>query len=252
MVVSVEISGVLEEKLRRLVELGIYASVSEAVRDAVRSMLSNIDLKKIAANLYITRGTSLHYACHFAETPCTAFIDYLLLQGHTPGLGYLNPPPGVDDGSLYILDPSSILVIYSSTLSKIIDRLVNLDIRVPNTIWNYYILLKARALRINSKLERTLTVIEVPEKKPPQSILVTSREYSILNYAGKNRAIIVTDDIYIQKTAGDMGVKFIPSVSLLIYAYKRGLVSPVEYREALMSLDSIPYSYHASLLEVLG
>ena len=251
MVVSVEISGVLEEKLRRLVELGIYASVSEAVRDAVRNMLASLDLKRIAANLYLTRGSSLHYACHFAETPCTAFIDYLLINGYTPGLGYLETPPEISENEIYILDPSSAYVIYSSILSRVIDQLVNLEVRVPNILWNYYSLLRARAMRINSKLTRTLPIIEIPEKKPPQSLLVTIQEYSIIKYAEKVNVTIVSDDLYIQRIMKDSGISFIPSISFVIYAYRKGIIGEVEYKEVLMSLDSIPYSYHSSVYELV-
>lgn len=251
MVVSVEISGILEEKLRRLVELGIYASVSEAVRDAVRNMLASLDLKRIAANLYLSRGSSLHYACHFSETPCTAFIDYLLLNGYTPGLGYLDTPPEIKEDTIYILDPSSTYVIYSTTLSRVIDQLVNLEVRVPNIIWNYYSLLRARAMKINSKLTRTLPVIDVPEKKPPQSLLITTQEYSILKYAEKNDVTIVGDDLYLQRIMKDSGVRFVPSISFAIYAYSGGIIGEVEYREVLMSLDSIPYSYHSSVYEII-
>lgn len=248
MVVSVEISGVLEEKLRRLVELGIYASVSEAVRDAVRNMLSSLDLRKIALNLYLTKGSSLHYACHFSETPCPAFIDYLLIQGHTPGLGYLEEPPEVEEGKVYLLDYSSAYVIYSSTLSSIIDSIHSIEVRVPSVMWNYYTLLRARASRINSKTPRIMLQVPVKERKPPQSLLITSGEYSILKHVESIGGVLVTDDLYIQRIAQESRVSFVPSVSFLVYAYRRGIIGEIEYREALLSLDSIPYSYHASLI----
>jgi Arc/MetJ-type ribon-helix-helix transcriptional regulator len=50
--VSVEISGLLERRLRRLVDLGLYSSVSEAVRDAIRMLFERLDLKSLALELY--------------------------------------------------------------------------------------------------------------------------------------------------------------------------------------------------------
>lgn len=251
MVVSVEISGVLEEKLRRLVELGIYASVSEAVRDAIRNMLESLDLRKIALNLYLEKGSSLHYACHFSDTPCPAFIDYLLLQGYTPGLGFLDPPPNVDENASYVLDYSSAYVIYTSTLSGVIDQIVTLELQVPSIMRNYYNLLRVRAVRVNSKPSRALPLVEVRLRNPPQSLLVTSHEYSIIKYAEETGSVLVTDDIYIQNVARERKIMIIPSISLLVYAFRKGVINEIQYRETLMSLDSIPYTYHASLYDLL-
>ena len=51
--VDVEISGILEEKLRRLVELGLYSSISEAVRDAVRRLLQQLDMRSLALKIFL-------------------------------------------------------------------------------------------------------------------------------------------------------------------------------------------------------
>jgi metal-responsive CopG/Arc/MetJ family transcriptional regulator len=59
--VSVEISGLLERRLRRLVDLGLYSSVSEAVRDAVRALFERLDLRALALELYTVREASLGY-----------------------------------------------------------------------------------------------------------------------------------------------------------------------------------------------
>ncbi len=244
MVVSVEISGILEEKLRRLVDLGIYASVSEAVRDAVRKLLSQLDLKNIAVSLILTRGASLHYACEFSDSTCGEFLEYLLIRNIQPSIGYLGNPKLPKPEELLILDSSSIYVIFSTILAKIVDKLIGiLNIVVPSILEHYYLVMRAMATRRGIELKNDFKTIKIDIRRPPSKLLVTTQEYSIIEYAsGLDNTKIVTDDLFIQRYLEKQGISYIASISLLDFARKSGIISDVEYSEAILSLRSLPYT----------
>ncbi|MEM4476262.1 MAG: hypothetical protein QXG07_03135, partial [Desulfurococcaceae archaeon] len=82
--VDVEISGILEERLRRLVDLGIYSSLSEAVRDAVRRLLDQMDLKNLALKLYTLSEASFQYVVEFADSSFDDMTEYFITRGYTP------------------------------------------------------------------------------------------------------------------------------------------------------------------------
>jgi Arc/MetJ-type ribon-helix-helix transcriptional regulator len=246
LVVSVEISGVLEEKLRRLVDLGIYASVSEAVRDAVRRMLSEMDLRQIAVNLLINKGCSLHYACEFSNTTCPEFIEYLLLRNIRPPLGYLGNPKMPDPNDAVILDASSLFVALNTTIYNIIERLSNtINVLLPSVLENYYTILAALAVKSGIKINKNPNIINIDELKPPSRLLLTSREYSIIKYVERNKdKIIVTDDLFVQKYLQKNNIKYYSSIEFIIYARNIGLLNDIEYKEALLSLRSLPYIFN--------
>ncbi|MCE4601212.1 MAG: type II toxin-antitoxin system ParD family antitoxin [Desulfurococcales archaeon] len=250
MVVSVEISGVLEHKLRRLVDLGIYASVSEAVRDAVRRMLSSMDLRRIALNFYVTKGSSLAYACEFAETTCPKFIDYLLVNGVTPGLGWQGDVPDVDSSGTYLIDSISIFVIFNTLLYNIFHGVGNvIELYIPESLAHYYRLMSATASRVGAKKLPAFKLIKIKESKPPQNLLLTRHEYSIINHAKNTKMTVVSDDFYVQKVASQNNIKVIPSISFLLYARKQKIINDIEYRETLLSLRGLPYMYPSSMEE---
>ena len=49
---TIEIKGILEEKLELLVEAGLYSSKTEAIRDSIRHLLEDQDFLSIAINLF--------------------------------------------------------------------------------------------------------------------------------------------------------------------------------------------------------
>ena len=249
MVVSVEISGVLEHKLRRLVDLGIYASVSEAVRDAVRRMLSSMDLRRIALNFYVVKSSSLSYACEFAETTCPKFIDYLLINGVTPGLGWQGDVPEADPSRGYLFDSISIFIIFNTLLYNIFYRISGIftELYIPESLVHYYRLMSATASRLGARKLPDFKTIKVRESKPPQSLLVTRHEYSIINYAKNTKMVVVSDDFYVQKIASQNNVEVVPSISFLLYTIKKKIINNIEYKEVLLSLRGLPYTYPSSI-----
>lgn len=245
MVVSVEISGVLEEKLRRLVDLGIYASVSEAVRDAVRRMLSDLDLKSIALNLLVNKGCSLHYACEFSGSTCPEFIEYLLLKNITPPLGFLGHPERPRPGENLILDQSSLLVALSTLAYKAFEALSNVvKIFIPSVLENYYIILRALAIKSGLNIKKDFKIFNIIELKGSGKTLLTRSEYSVVKYVESNReVVIVSDDFYIQKYLNKNNIKYYSTLGIVNLARELNMINDLEYREILLSLKSLPYVF---------
>ena len=245
MVVSVEISGVLEEKLRRLVDLGIYASVSEAVRDAVRRMLSELDLKRVALNLLVNKGCSLHYACEFSDSTCPEFIEYLLLRNITPPLGYIGNPEKPGPGERILLDASSLFVVFSTLAYKALEGLSDIvEIYVPSVLENYYNILRALAIKSGLKVKKDLKILNIIEFKPNIKIMLTGYEYSILKYIESERKItVITDDFYIQKYLKIKNIRYYSTIGVISVAKDLGIINDLQYKEILLSLKSLPYVF---------
>ena len=85
--VSVEISGALEELLDALVSAGIYNSKSEAVRDAIRRLGDVYDLRDIAFRAYVDGGISFVKAMNIARLGFRETASYFLRRGFAPLLG---------------------------------------------------------------------------------------------------------------------------------------------------------------------
>jgi hypothetical protein len=251
LVVSVEISGMLEDKLRRLVELGIYASVSEAVRDAIRRMLSNMDLMRISADIYTKKGCSLYYACYFSETTCQKFIDYLLINGITPGLGTVDDPPLPGKSEKFVLDPSSIYVIFNTMLVNVFNKLkLNQSFYIPETLSTFFQLNLAYALRRGIDVSYEVKYFKIKEINVPNNLYLTKVEYALLNTLKRGNITLVSDDFYVQNISKNMGITVMPSISFLKHARINKLLNDIEYREILMSLKGLPYIYPHTLDEL--
>ena len=71
---TVEIKGVLDEKLEILIASGLYASKSEAIRDGLRKLLEQQDFLSIAINLYKNKNISTGRAAEIANLTINDFI----------------------------------------------------------------------------------------------------------------------------------------------------------------------------------
>lgn len=247
MVVSIEISGPYEERLRRLVELGVYASVAEAVRDAIRKLMNEIDMKKIGLNLYIRKGSSLMYYCELAGEPCASIIEYMLVNDVAPRLGAeasedLEAPPV---GSLLLFDPSSLLVTYTTLAWKALEKLAgSYRLAILESIEPFervYFSLAARR-GMNPKLE--FETIKAKVKNPPSRLLLTQDEYTLIQYAsGSNGVVLVIDDTYVRRIARQSGAQTTTSIALVLEAARKGLLSRIEVEDIVYSLRLLPYLY---------
>ncbi len=84
---TVEIKGELEAKIKRLINAGLYGNIAEAVRDALRHLLSEFDDKDIAAQLYRQEKVSLAKAAEIAGVSITGMKKILIEKGIRPRLG---------------------------------------------------------------------------------------------------------------------------------------------------------------------
>ncbi len=249
MVVSVDISGILEERLRRLVDIGLYASVAEAVRDGVRRLLKDLDLSKFAIELYEKKNVTLRYACYFSGISCDEFIDKLIMNSVYPLIGEVTREQlELPRGTVLILFSSSIYTLFKSELINYINNLWRLGyvVAVPDVVMEYYRIMQAYSL-IKGIL-RDETSIEVfhgcgrPFKiESRRSIIMADDEAKSLELSGgcKN-TVIVADDIRLREYLRDIGLSAISSVSLLELLIKNNLISKIEFNNILFSMKSIP------------
>lgn len=245
MVVSVDITGVLEERLRRLVELGLFASVSEAVREGIRLLMKELNLKKIALDIYLTRKASLHYICYFAGEPCPAMIDYMLSRGVQPLLGSREPAAPLGSGRL-LLDPSSLLVLYNSMLGEILARRqqeLGLELYIGRRSLQYFELLEARAL-YKGLASRMLRVEVVGPCGNARSLgklkeyILHDMEREAIEASVSCGIPLVTADLRVQELLARMGASFYNVLSL-VEAFRESL-GPGEFGELIISLRSVP------------
>ncbi len=245
MVVSVDITGVLEERLRRLVELGLYASIAEAVREGVRRLISTIDLKEIALKLYMEKNTTLNYVCEFSGSSCTEIIDYLLEREVLPLLGTteIKEKPILGRQSNILIDPSAVYVLYNSRLSVFVSMLKELGymIFIPRSLKSYLEVLEARALfKKNMKSPIGIEIGTECGKTSIQEkgIIISSLERDTLLHAKSCGYILITEDIRLREFAKKLGLDTYSWLDL-VYLYK-GNLEKTELEELLLSLKAIP------------
>jgi Arc/MetJ-type ribon-helix-helix transcriptional regulator len=241
--VSVEISGLLERRLRRLVDLGLYSSVSEAVRDAVRALFERLDLRALALELYTVREASLGYVVEFSGETFEGIIDYMLSRGVPPVIGALNP---VDIGVLggpVLLDPLTVHVIYKSYLADMALKLNDSGLKfyAPHVAAPQVQVLEAiRARRgLNSRFFIEYVEVNVGEEESYGRILVTPLERALVDYARSEGLTLLSDDVRVRSYALRYGVKTLSSLSIA-ETYITMFGKPPNIEDALMSLKAIP------------
>ena len=247
MVVSVDISGVLEERLRRLVELGLFASVSEAVREGVRLLFKELDLRSIALTIYTTRKASLHYTCYFSGESCPVMVNYMLDRGVQPLLGIPSRPEPPEEPKL-LLDPASLFVAYNSLLGEVLARLqdkTGMEFFISSEAEPYVQVLEARALYkglLSQRLRlRTLSnCAKARLKLNERDVMVDSMERSSLVTSLTCGVTIVSPDVRFREYVLLNGGRVRPLLSLVEMAMQEGVVEGEEAGDLVMSLRSIP------------
>ena len=254
--VEVELGGILEEKLRRLVELGLYSSLSEAVRDAIRRLLEHLDLRSIALKLYLNTNASFQYVTEFAEMSYDDMIEFLMSRGIVPLLGIVSDrdTASLDPSREYVLDPFTLYTMYRADMYKFLEVLVDRDyvFLAPSSIssWAEAIFFK----RLTRYLEHhdilkffNVDRVEVPGFKAK---LTLHEQYAIF-YATKHKnCILLSDDVRTREYARSLGVSSLSSISVLYTLreeFKREELEDVIYR-----LKAIPLKIPDSVLEALG
>lgn len=84
---TVEIKGEFETKIKQLIDAGLYGNITEAVRDAIRHLLRDYDVKEIAVALYRQEKISLAKAASIAGVSQTQMKTILIGKGVNLRLG---------------------------------------------------------------------------------------------------------------------------------------------------------------------
>ena len=252
MPVSVEISGLLERRLRRLVDLGLYSSVSEAVRDAVRMLLERLDLKALALDLYLSREVSLAYAAEFSGETIESLVDYMISRGVTPAIGALDDGDvGTLEGPI-LVDPLTVYVMYKSYLVDLAVKLREVGLRFytpSNLLPQIQVLEAVRARRgLNTRSFMELVEVSVSEEESYGRILVTPLERAVLEYARREGLTVLSDDVRVRGLARRFDVRSLSSLSI-IETYIAKIGRPTNLEEVIMSLKAIPVIIPRSLEE---
>lgn len=250
LVISVEISGLLEKRIRRLVDLGVYPSAAEAVRDAVRILLEKYDLRNIALNVYISREASLHYVVEVAGETLEGFIDYMISRGLMPGLGVARADEvSVIEGEA-LLDPSSLYVIHKSLLYTILSRLGSrIKLYAPRSLAPQVQILEARLARLGLPISRFIDYITVEPLDEEGQILLSPIERGVLRYALDRGLIILSDDYRVRGVASRYGIRAYSSLSLIptLASINNGRVEGLA--EIILSVKAIPATIPVELEE---
>ncbi|MCS7128948.1 MAG: hypothetical protein N3E36_02180 [Sulfolobales archaeon] len=244
--VDVEISGILEERLRRLVDLGIYSSLSEAVRDAVRRLLDQMDLRNLALKLYTLSEASFQYIVEFADSSFDDMAEYFITKGYMPLIG-LEGPDDVQlltPGKKYILDPLTIYIVFKSNLYKHLAKLAQRGyvFLVPDSAKNWSeVLISRRMLHLlesRNLVEFFNSEVVNLGLNLAKAQLTKHEQYAIAYARDTHGATLITEDFRTRGYARSMGVNAVSSLSI-IYTL-RDSISVGELRELIYYLKSIP------------
>ena len=215
--------------------------------------MNELDMKKIGLNIYLRRGSSVFYYCELAGEPCTSIIEYMLVNDVAPRIGAEGPadlePPPV--GSLLLFDPSSILVTYTTLSWAAIEKLAGVYrfaiLESVESLERVYFSLAARR-GMSPRLD--FEAVKARSRTPPSRLLMTVEEYTSIHYArGGGEVVLVSDDTYVRKAAREEGARTSTTISLVLEAARRGLVSKVEAEEIVYSLRTLPYMYPRDYVE---
>ncbi len=217
MVLTVEISGILEERLRRLVDLGVYASVAEAVREAVRDFLKELDLRRLALDMYVKKRASFQYVTEFADETYDTMIDYMLSRNILPVIGALKaeeaPPlyPGT-----YILDSLSIYVVYKSGLVDLMRRLRSKGYRflALESLSGTIEVLEARRIAQGLSFSNVIETVSFKNFRERKG-LYSLNELATLEYASRNKIRVLSDDIRTRELANNMNVEAFSTAAII-------------------------------------
>ncbi|MCS7107228.1 MAG: hypothetical protein NZ902_03890 [Acidilobaceae archaeon] len=236
MVISIDISGPLERRLRRLVELGAYPSAAEAVREAVRIFLERYDLRELALQTYLSREASLHYVAELAGTSIEGMIDYMLSKGVLPLLGALREDDLTVLEGKVLLDPSALFVTYRSFLHRLLPS-VPARLVLPKQLVPTAQVMEAKMVRLGIPVKSRWEQLEV-ELEEEGDDNFSPLERSVLERAKELGLVVLSDDVRVRERARREGLRAYASLSLALTAERRGELKDV--RELLMSLKAVP------------
>jgi len=248
-VLSVEISGLLEERLRRLVDLGIYASVAEIVREAVRTFLKEMDLKKIALEMYLKRKASFQYVTEFAEETYDVMIDYMLSKGVMPLIGVFAREDAVPlYPGTYVLDSLTLYVVYKSNIVDLLNVLKEKGYKfvVLNDLNNTLEVLEARRILRGLSYSGAIETVSRKGSRERRG-LYSLNEIASIEYANEIKARLLSDDLRTRELAKGIGIEAFSSASIL--ATLSDELDALKLSEYVYGYRSVPCALPQEILE---
>ncbi len=254
MTTTIEISGWLEEQLERLVEIGLYSTKSEVVRDAIRRFLETLDMPALALKLYRVKGISLGLAAEIADKTYEEMITYMITKGVIPELGepdinsllkqYETISSNIQSNPFFIIDYSALSSIYYTGLIDYMDHLKNVEFCIPNQLVYGLRLLEIKRLVLYKSKSNTgiFTTKGLNKKINSASVKrlgITLYEYEALALAKQTNSILLSDDIRIRNKAKKDNIKSASTIALLLYMKNLGVLD----KSTLMDLIERAKSY---------
>ncbi len=253
--VDIELTGVLEEKLRRLVELGLYSSLSEAVRDAVRRLLKEIDLKELSIKLYVNEKTSFQYAAYFAELSFPEMSDYMISRGIIPliGVNSVNEIMKMSTDEIYVVDPLTIYLIYTYNIQEYFEKLAldGYQFFAPISAETILETIMYPRLYYSVNMRGIVKFVEKPRRVHiSPKVKITLHEAIALAYARSSKRIVyMTEDMRTRLIASEYGVRTCSLLSILLTL--RNEIDDDKLRTILFGLKSFPAIIHEDVARVL-
>ncbi|MEM3857635.1 MAG: UPF0175 family protein [Thermoprotei archaeon] len=243
MTTTVEIEGYLEQRLELLVGLGLYATKSEAVRDAVRHMLEKTDLTAIVVDMYSTGKVSLGFCTQACELSAEEFLMVLQRRGVRPHLGEESmqelekKTPLFNDDRRMLVEGYTFSVLFDNLGADVLTRLLpRLSVAEPQLEKMPF---EPRRLLLSSldssDSSGTLLPVRGFEEASAGSGL-SYGEAAALAAAKKNRLLLVADDFYVRSVAEKSGVESASGIALVLWCLGRDLITQ---EDALVSFEKM-------------
>lgn len=230
---TVEIDGYIEQKLDLLVGVGLYATKSEAVRDAIRHLIQEVDLVSIAVELYSKGRVSLGFCAEVAELSTEELLVVLQRKGVRPSLGLeemsqLEAEVGVVSATDSLLVEGSCLGIVTDSLGySLLEgahwRLLVAQAQLDELSFDLRRKILSRMGDPNSPFTLVTGAKGVEEFAAENSI--SHGEAASILSAIKAKAVLVADDQKVRTVATNSGLRVVSTPALIVYALGRGALT---------------------------
>ncbi|MEM0271911.1 MAG: hypothetical protein QW514_05145 [Thermoprotei archaeon] len=238
---TIEIEGYLEQKLDVLVATGLYATKTEAVRDAIRRLVQQVDIVTILLNMYRRGKVSLGYCAEASDLSFNEMLLVMQKKGYKPKLGV--DELGLVEKEVRVLDSVDSVVVEGFTLGVLGDCLgdkifLGKPWRVQLTQHQVEHLSLEIRRSVISKLNNGVVFvsgIRSVDELSSQNAISKGEAASILA-ASKSGATLVADDERVRATAERVGVRVAGSISVVLYLLARGFIGE---QEALRSYEKL-------------
>ncbi|MEB3772522.1 MAG: hypothetical protein GSR82_02445 [Desulfurococcales archaeon] len=254
MVVTVEITGMLEEILDALVASGLYNNKSEAVRDAIRRLGEKLDLTHLAFKVYSSnREMTFTRALNVSRLGFKETIVYFIRKGYAPELGVIDDEEVKSLPSFrgeFVLDYTSMEIFLETGFIEHIPRLAGvINFIVPKSLEEQ---VKQLPLRYGLAYKRLLRLpgFKVVSERISTSMKgwLSESEAEALRIA-RNRGIpIISCDIRFRKRLRVDGIKSVPGLGLAYMGVRKGLVQKSFWPVFISRAAAIPI-YVPSVVE---